>query len=437
MPSCPTNPPSSLDEAVQNGYRFAPLVKYHPDEMYYMESPDAWFADSQEFPAPGNGLSKPFRTKFDGDISLNDAAKLAENAGTAFDASGKSTATVYFTVQEYADDYWLYNYQLFFGWNGCSSQAYATQDGQYLSYQMCPAGVHECDLEIVSVLVCKSDLISGPRRVGYNQHAWSEIRSCDDGDRGCQLNGTHPIAYVALGGHALYPENNAPFHVYYHAPNLPVWVGDRTAEGGKTWEPTQENVKWLPIIDGLPEDASWEWARFIGNWGRIFADVPETTIQCFSDDDSSGFVECGADKAGMLQIIKAGAALTNESKPAQDQFLSGPLYRSPTYQILGNKEPPVFQQIASGVLQCPKDVASGEASVSTQELLPPLDQPAENAPAVSVVPVVNDTTLAAPAGAGMDQAVSVTTPTVTGTNGAPSIIVSAFFTTVFTTLFVY
>ncbi len=225
---------------------------------------------------------------------------------------------------------------------------------------MCPAGVHEADLEIVSVLVCKSDLVGGATRVGYNQHGWSEIRNCDEAV-GCPTEDGHPIAYASLGGHALYPESEAPFHVYFHDPKFPVWVGDRTADGGKTFVPTQENVKFLPNLDGLPEGADWDWARFGGNWGRIFAEEldPPTSIRCFSEDGLS-FVECGADKAGVVEIIKLGASLTSEGGPAREQFMNGPLQRSATYQIIGNKLPPVLESGGGDALLCPKDVAFGD-----------------------------------------------------------------------------
>ena len=229
---------------------------------------------------------------------------------------------------------------------------------------MCPAGVHECDLEILSVLVCKSDLVGGAKRVGYNQHAWSEIRNCDDAV-GCPTEDGHPVAYTSLGGHALYPESQASFHVYFHDLKLPVWIGDRTAEGGKTFVPTPENVKFLPNLDGLPEGPAWDWARFGGNWGRIFAEEldPPTSIHCFSEDGLS-FVECGPDKAGVVEILKIGASLASEGGPAREQFMNGPLQRSATYQIIGNKLPPILESGGGGTLQCPKDVAFGVRQAS-------------------------------------------------------------------------
>ena len=100
--SCPDAPPSTLDEAIANGWRFAPIVKFHPLETYFMASPDDWFATSSLYPAPGDGLTKAFRSQHGPDVSILDASELAVNNVTAFDSEGRSTAKVYFTVQEYA-----------------------------------------------------------------------------------------------------------------------------------------------------------------------------------------------------------------------------------------------------------------------------------------------------------------------------------------------
>lgn len=100
--SCPPNPASSLDEAISNGHRFAPIVKFHPLEIHFMEDPEDWFETSTLYPAPGSGLAKEFRSQYGADTSLLAASELAVNNVTAFDSDGRSTAKVYFTVQEYA-----------------------------------------------------------------------------------------------------------------------------------------------------------------------------------------------------------------------------------------------------------------------------------------------------------------------------------------------
>ena len=77
------------------------------------------------------------------------------------------------------------------------------------------------------------------------------------------------------------------------------------------------------------------------------------------------FVECGADKRGVVEIIKLGASLTSEGGPAREQFMNGPLQRSATYQIIGNKLPPVLESGGGDALLCPRDVAFGAADGTT------------------------------------------------------------------------
>ncbi len=83
-------------------------------------------------------------------------------------------------------------------------------------YLMCPAGVHEADLERMSMLVCMSE--QKIKQIAYSQHAWSEVRDCQiDGQ--CQFDEVtgNPISYVALEGHGNYPESPGNgFHVYYY-----------------------------------------------------------------------------------------------------------------------------------------------------------------------------------------------------------------------------
>ena len=47
--------------------------------------------------------------------------------GAPFDSSNRSTAPIYFTVNNYDDNnnYWVYNFNHFYSWNGCSNQALA------------------------------------------------------------------------------------------------------------------------------------------------------------------------------------------------------------------------------------------------------------------------------------------------------------------------
>jgi hypothetical protein len=285
-----------------------------------------------------------------------------------------SSADVYYTVQPYTSSdggqFWLYNYDLFFSWNGCSNQEFAlasigTAPEQYV---MCPAGEHECDLERLSVLVCASDFTI--KYIGYNQHAWSEVRDCGETQNGqnpCNLDSEtgHPIVYTALQSHALYPEDSG-FHVYF---NLgPLYVGDRTGDDStKKFVPTPDNIKFIESrVEDVPQSPEWDWARFSGNWGKLLQQDTPIRLECFSDSNDAEYVPCPESQA--TSLILTVAQTQDLAKPANEQFMHGTLFRPETYQISGSHIAPILESGVESIL-CPQDVyqRSTEGAVSAEE----------------------------------------------------------------------
>ena len=288
-------------------------------------------------------------------------ARFVTNATSGGENGTVSSADVYYTVQPYTSSdggqFWLYNYDLFFSWNGCSNQEFAlagigTAPEQYV---MCPAGEHECDLERLSVLVCASDF--SIQYIGYNQHAWSEVRDCgatDDGQNPCNLDSEtgHPIVYTALQSHALYPEDSG-FHVYF---NLgPLYVGDRTGDDPtKKFVPTRDNIKFIESrVEDVPQSSEWDWARFSGNWGKLLQQNTPIRLECFSDTNIAEYVACPDSQA--TSLILTVAQTQDLAKPANEQFMNGPLFRPETYQISGSHIAPILESGAESIL-CPQDV---------------------------------------------------------------------------------
>jgi hypothetical protein len=229
---------------------------------------------------------------------------------------------------------------------------------------MCPAGVHEADLERMSMLVCKSE--QKIKQIAYSQHAWSEVRDCQiDGQ--CQFDEVtgNPISYVALEGHGNYPESPGNgFHVYYYQGSsidgFPleniggIYVGDRTGDDpSKTWIPTPDNVKYIPPLWEIQEEqndvingTSWQvcvdldrravarpdltltratrfarslvrqWATFPGNWGAPLVQAP---LKLFCLDRSvQTYVDCNENSTTIQAIYTIVDAL-GMSKVIQDQ----------------------------------------------------------------------------------------------------------------------
>jgi hypothetical protein len=140
--------------------------------------------------------------------NLNQTQIDAIYKGATFDSKNRSTARVAFTVHDYDGNYFVYNYNFFYSWNGCSNQVISINiDGErnISNYLMCPVGVHEADWERVSVLVCKSDW--QVKRMAFSQHYWAEERDCTiEGECLVDPETGHYSSFAGLDSHANYPE---------------------------------------------------------------------------------------------------------------------------------------------------------------------------------------------------------------------------------------
>ena len=359
--SCPENEGATLEEAKDMAWRFAPVVKFHPLERYHLQDISAWYNASVFVGVDGSedpNVKQGYRTLRTG-AAMSDEARDAFISGAPFDSNGHSTADIYYTVSDYdGGRFWLYNFDLFFSWNGCSNQELVF-DSTAQKYIMCPAGEHEGDLERLSVLVCKSD--SRITRIGYNQHGWSEVRDCDAGKCPMDPSTGNPLVYSALESHSLYPENNG-FHTYYAFG--PLYVGDRTGDDAqKMFVPRADNVVYLPPLAEIETTNGWDWAKFSGNWGSLLSPYP-TMLYCFSEDGGSLFGNVCEDTSAS-QLIKSVSSSIGLANPANEQFMHGPLFRPSNFQIKGTEVAPILE---SGItmLTCADDAAAAAAARSNQ-----------------------------------------------------------------------
>lgn len=316
---------------------------------------------------------------------------------------GKSTGKVFYTVTDYSDSLWLYNYNLYYSWNGCSNQAVSltfngTNDVQ--GYIMCPSGVHEADLERMSMLVCKND--QKIKQIAYSQHAWSEVRDCQIEGQCLFDNSTgNPISYVALEGHGNYPEDKG-FHVYYYMgssiENFPldniggIYVGDRTGDDPtKTFIPTPENIVYIPPLWAIQEGyqgidpEEWNWAVYPGNWGAPLQESP-LTLACL-DPLASEYVPCNENSTviksiySIAKILNLGSVIdgqegvsssfaianaTNSSTVGYPD-ITGPLFRSFSYQYTAGNTAPILTENMT-LLICPKDSLASEEIPTMEQL---------------------------------------------------------------------
>ena len=414
LPVCPSTSNATLEDAKAIAWQYAPVVYTHPLERYHLQSPDIWYNKSELFlwdvRPEGNSTYDGIQTLNDEEtntiqttlllprsfVSLLNSTQLSEEeidqllVGAPFDENGLSTANVYYTVAEFSPSLWLFTYHLYYAWNGCSNQAFVLNlDGelQQLDYLMCPTGVHESDWCRVSVLVCKSD--GALMQAAYSQHAWMEIRDCQAGQ--CPLEDGHPVAYAGLDGHGnYYEESPLAVYAYFNGSSVKdgkyfsldnfggVYIGDRAKrDPDRMFQPTQDNIKYLPTIDEIfaeNKTEEFEWALYSGQWGAPLKSGVELTFTCINKEQTA-METCNQTEA--LNILNTTLRFASVlpfvqqaefgnldayyiESPGNSSFakypaITGPLYRTYTYEWLPQRSAPIFSQNLS-TLVCPEDI---------------------------------------------------------------------------------
>jgi hypothetical protein len=162
------------------------------------------------------------------------------------------------------------------------------------------ANVHEMDWEMILIVLRIVDPVVEPIACAFNAHLggfrkpWGYVHKADD-DENKNPNGTHPIAYIAVGSHAAYYSDYPP---YIDVPES--YIGDvlgktiRTTGIGKAFTdfvPSfNDGEKFLPDVEVIPQpdedgkwSGDWRWLNFQGRWGspvqmsfmeRRIADIP-------------------------------------------------------------------------------------------------------------------------------------------------------------------
>eukprot|EP00963_Diacronema_lutheri_P002546 scaffold177_cov334-Pavlova_lutheri.AAC.49 len=411
MPVCPPflegAEKPTLEDAKQIAWEYAPVVNFHPLEKHFLIDPGQWYEkadmrlwdtlpdfnssykDVQGFDLGMQGLMLLPRSY----VTILNSTKLIEAemneilAGAPFDENGQSQANIYYTVEDLGEDLWLYNFNLYYSWNGCSNQEFvinADEEVERLQYLMCPTGVHESDWCRVSVLVCKSN--GQMMQTAYSQHSWFETRNCEAGQ--CPTEDGHPVAYSNLDGHGNYYEPSdllvyALFNGTHGKSEFPIGLGnfggifvaDRTASSDKKFVPSPENVRYIPPIDEIVENnlTDFEWAMFPGQWGAPLQTAP-VTINCLNEALNE-YVDCPENRAyeiletalklgplaGFLDQAEYDGAGPPVAKPFSNSSyvsfpkITGPLYRQYTYKWMSQRVAPIFSPNIS-LLTCPQDI---------------------------------------------------------------------------------
>jgi hypothetical protein len=149
---------------------------------------------------------------------------------------------------------------------------------------------HEGDWEVVTVVLDRPSL--RPRYAAYSQHCTGERRLWADLDR----RGTHPVAHVAIGSHALLFDQGAhPIApqcippqalAILQAGGLPAPV-DRAGAGAAYGPAAVPGVTRTDLRN--PDEWHTRWLRFDGTWGEdqfFHAPAPIGTIPLGTSPES-------------------------------------------------------------------------------------------------------------------------------------------------------
>eukprot|EP00892_Ulva_mutabilis_P005590 jgi/Ulvmu1/3402/UM016_0019.1 len=410
FPERPVCPPTTLtvEDAHRLAWRFAPELRFHPLEDSFLVDPADWFADAV-ITAPealldttatktcsGGTCTTPATTWPDllaspqWDSSSGTSFSAATSAstlqnpalsqerkqklieGASFTRRGRSTAKMTYSMfTEQDGNAWVFNYHPFYGWNGCSNQAFATPlFGSFFDveeYYLCPIGAHEFDLEHIGVYVCPADLerngrvhLRAPagqpspvrnaiRRVQYSQHAWLDEMDCEAGECPFEEGAasfSKLVAYSGLFSHALYPSASSlwvyaqggvdsleipPFlaatinSVLGENGQEGIFIADRTAgsaTAGRRWVPRSRNLRYLPPLGDITATSADAWAAFPGSWGinQVTASITDFALTCVSGLSSEAGGHTTQDECKRFGAAYRLVQQVTNARDAEDTF---------------------------------------------------------------------------------------------------------------------
>eukprot|EP00523_Entomoneis_sp_CCMP467_P015173 CAMPEP_0168770846 /NCGR_PEP_ID=MMETSP0725-20121227/3136_1 /TAXON_ID=265536 /ORGANISM="Amphiprora sp., Strain CCMP467" /LENGTH=807 /DNA_ID=CAMNT_0008820315 /DNA_START=203 /DNA_END=2627 /DNA_ORIENTATION=+ len=325
--SCPVKVGSAVFVDFQElAVRYAPYLFYHPLEENTMSAVNRTLDDTEkgrlviEWDDYGtelfsNELSpesllettrNPDYSMFSHKFHFEHDLDEEYQAGDGFDEEGRSRAPIYWRAFASSHGTITFNYYFYYTWSGPAGVGVLTSMNgttQYTRLQQPPYGVQEGDWESISV----NDLSAPRPTLSAGGHLSAERLGPNSGLVFADKDTTHPVGFVALGTHEIYPSSVEEV-VYadvqpleFFANLQQVMLVHRTAYADadgqyRYFEPNFNNVKQLPEQYAIPEqvDRSDYWVAYSGVWGRItdlHPNITGTYPICLADDTLS-YKEC-------------------------------------------------------------------------------------------------------------------------------------------------
>eukprot|EP00127_Corallochytrium_limacisporum_P000189 Clim_evm6s7 gene=Clim_evmTU6s7 len=321
----------TLEEAQRRLSMYAPILFEHPEEQYHLTDVQHFLADAWIFQDGKNTTKRATNEEIynifinypDPDENDNSKFQLVQASddfsGDAPGCDKKLRAPIYGQVYE-EDGFWVYSYYYFFEFNGCTGQSvvYTTEDGeeavQYVS--ICTLGIHQGDWEYMQVAVCPEEI--QPVGLSVQAHGFTNFVDCRN--QYCNMWGTHPTVFLAMGGHASFYEAGAQYHefippeLFTDHMNLAAQT-DFTGFGPVFW-PHRNNVILLPPRDEIDGSSDFAWLLWQWSWGGF--ENPEIfNITCY-DEWLVRAVECPTD-ANFQYILSCLGLVDGNCTPEDEQ----------------------------------------------------------------------------------------------------------------------
>jgi RsiW-degrading membrane proteinase PrsW (M82 family) len=260
-----SNPPTS--EELQLVEKYTPVLYFHPDEAFMPQSVDVLVHNSR--------LRQDVPFWFDvnilNEVTLPDLLTFYHSDYFLDVWYGSKGASDYKNYSAHRD-YYLENLSPDAGGPPITTYAHVVRDqvNQKISIQYWLFyfyndwfNKHEGDWEFVQVILDQNE---NPEWVVLSQHHGGTRRSWD----ATQIeDGTHPVAYVALGSHANYFWGDEIYPNGQDVGDSRIEILDRTGSAQRVIP----DVRLLPERETLLNEAGeyqlLEWLVFSGNWGEL------------------------------------------------------------------------------------------------------------------------------------------------------------------------
>ncbi|KAA8496767.1 hypothetical protein FVE85_0496 [Porphyridium purpureum] len=388
------DPTATIADAREIAWRYSPLLHFHPLEVSFIDDGQRWLEEWGErltLQRAGDGffadlgpVTTPllFTSGRDVNYTVNannyywvanlDIGTEDWKVGGSFDAQNRSEAKVYFSAYEYSQDIWVLDFWYWYPFQNCSNQwaqsFQVPEFGQSVAslntlFTVCNLGVHDGDLETVTVMVCKNrDAQVRPLSLRYWQHGHAATnRNCSNGECNFVQLGTdgladpwHPYSFSALYSHASY--DLAATNMVYAAIPIPfvenfagVLLTDRTSAGvvpsrNKRFVPRADNHVFLKNFTEIDPvlDPELEWLGFAGRFGLSNSTARGLDlIYCMDNETALTIVDCPTDQP-FFNLVQNFYGFNASSSPNLGPLPTSVLVRSETQ---GNAPPGPYGRI--------------------------------------------------------------------------------------------